>query len=270
MLSTKWRLWHFIAWSALWILLGEGFAERSTAGVSRAGPAAATITGQTAMAPRLPENQESDVESAYGVSLATCRDRSLDYLARSLGVKAEHRAVAMAISRRFPEVDREAALRGCRDGFAARANGGAKRRGGLDYRPPTEPVMTEEEAATVMAFLRPGIRKRVLRLGAQADHRGEYTSWLGDQTSYARRFVEPTADDVNEVLRRMSELGAGRSARLVSEHPDVDGVDLALDAAIRLAFDTADHASLVIVVPGELAYFHGREAGSHRWLLRVS
>ena len=66
---------------------------------------------------------------------------------------------------------------------------------------------------------------------------------------------------------RLREKGAGERCVLLSEDPDLDGRELALDDALAKVVEAPSRlATFVSCLPGRLAYFHDEAPGS-RYLL---
>jgi hypothetical protein len=77
------------------------------------------------------------------------------------------------------------------------------------------------------------------------------------------------AQSAGELGAQLREKGAGERCYLLSEDPELDGRELALDEALVAIVDgDSQHATFVSCVPARLAYFHDADP-ANRYLLEL-
>jgi hypothetical protein len=104
---------------------------------------------------------------------------------------------------------------------------------------------------------------------APAKRRDTLRSQLPHLTHLDPRFATPVDQSASELGEHLREKGAGDHCFLLSEDPDLDGRELALDEALVAVVDGgSQHATFVSCLPGHLAYFHDAEPGN-RYLLEL-
>jgi hypothetical protein len=128
----------------------------------------------------------------------------------------------------------------------------------------------EEHERGLARFLVGEWRARFRESLAPAKRRDMLRSQLPHLTHLDPRFATPTqAQSAFELGARLREKGAGDRCYLLSEDPDLDGRELALDEALVALVDgESQYATFVSCVPGRLAYFHDEEP-ENRYLLEL-
>lgn len=111
------------------------------------------------------------------------------------------------------------------------------------------------EEATIHAFIRPDRRERWLN-ALDSPSRRKKTVRLFDTRDFDERWAQALtgADNDRESVRTLlRSLGAPDDCLLMEELPEPTKA-LSLDAALRAVFDEGQWGSLIICVPGRLAY----------------
>lgn len=128
----------------------------------------------------------------------------------------------------------------------------------------------EEHERGLARFLVGEWRARFRESLAPAKRRDTQRSQLPHLTHLDPRFATPVYEQSASALgAHLREKGAGDRCYLLSEDPDLDGRELALDEALVAIVDGGSrHATFVSCVPAHLAYFHGAEPGE-RYLLEL-
>lgn len=123
------------------------------------------------------------------------------------------------------------------------------------------------EEATVRAFVLPERRQRWVTLLASPAGRRKVTERLAHSPDHDLRYAaQLTAEEqkARSILATLRERGAPAVCHVISEG-DLDGQDLALSDALDRVVG-AGTGTLLICVPGELAYYEGEEQGD-RYIL---
>ncbi|HEY8645102.1 MAG TPA: hypothetical protein VIL77_04405 [Gaiellaceae bacterium] len=128
----------------------------------------------------------------------------------------------------------------------------------------------EEHERGLARFLVGEWRARFRESLAVGKRRDASRSQLPHLTHLDPRFATPVQEQsAFELGAQLREKGAGDRCYLLSEDPDLDGRELALDEALVAIVDGGSHhATFVSCVPGRLAYFHDAEPGN-RYLLEL-
>jgi hypothetical protein len=128
----------------------------------------------------------------------------------------------------------------------------------------------EEHERGLARFLVGEWRARFRESLAPAKRRDMLRSQLPHLTHLDPRFATPTqAQSAFELGALLRDKGAGDRCYLLSEDPDLDGRELALDEALVALVDgQSQYATFVSCVPAHLAYFHDEEPGN-RYLLEL-
>jgi hypothetical protein len=130
----------------------------------------------------------------------------------------------------------------------------------------------EEHERGLARFLVGEWRARFRESLAPAKRRDALRSQLPHLTHLDPRFATPVPAEEQRALglgARLREKGAGDRCYLLSEDPDLDGRELALDEALVTIVDGGSHhATFVSCVAGSLAYFHDGEP-ENRYLLEL-
>jgi hypothetical protein len=120
-------------------------------------------------------------------------------------------------------------------------------------------VMHDAEAATIRAFVLPGLRDRVTGLTSKPDRAGRLQTLLAHQRILNERFmtqVPPGHAFAASIADSLRAKGAPATCRVMGG--PLDAQELALEEALGTVVGWND-GCLVICVPGRLAYFEGEE-----------
>ncbi|MCW2963455.1 MAG: hypothetical protein JWO17_707 [Actinomycetia bacterium] len=127
----------------------------------------------------------------------------------------------------------------------------------------------EEHERGLARFLVGEWRARFRESLAPAKRRDTLRSQLPHLTHLDPRFATPVQQSASELGAQLREKGAGGRCYLLSEDPELDGREIALDEALVAIVDGASqHATFVSCLPGHLAYFHEADPGN-RYLLEL-
>jgi hypothetical protein len=128
----------------------------------------------------------------------------------------------------------------------------------------------EEHERGLARFLVGEWRARFRESLAAGKRRDTLRSQLPHLTHLDPRFATPVPEQsATELGAQLREKGAGERCYLLSEDPDLDGRELALDEALIAIVDGGSpHATFVSCVPAQLAYFHDAEPGN-RYVLEL-
>jgi hypothetical protein len=127
----------------------------------------------------------------------------------------------------------------------------------------------EEHERGLARFLVGEWRARFRESLAPAKRRDPSRSQLPHLTHLDPRFATPVQVSGSELGTQLRDKGAGDRCYLLSEDPDLDGRELALDEALVAIVDGgSQHATFVSCVPGHLAYFHAAEP-ANRYVLAL-
>jgi hypothetical protein len=130
----------------------------------------------------------------------------------------------------------------------------------------------EEHERGLARFLVGEWRARFRESLAPAKRRDTQRSQLPHLTHLDARFATPVPTEEQSpraIGARLREKGAGDHCYLLSENPDLDGRELALDEALAEVIDArSQYATFVSCVPAQLAYYHD-EQPQNRYLLEL-
>jgi hypothetical protein len=125
--------------------------------------------------------------------------------------------------------------------------------------------MHPSEEATIRAFIQAPRRARWLELLASPRRREKFL----DRLNHCQDFDERLASSVRSgaaALAALRERHAPQTCYVVSSGPaNLDGREAPLSEAIEKA-EAGGWGTLIICIPGHLAYYHD-ECGERRWLL---
>jgi hypothetical protein len=133
--------------------------------------------------------------------------------------------------------------------------------------------MSDAEALTLRNFVVSPKRERLLTLHAAGPRRRrDLCAQLPHLRALDPRWVKRLPGDQQtptEIASHLRSLGASATCQALSENPDIDGRTLALGQALE---DTVGrgYSTLLIISPGELAYFEDEEPGERYVLHRRS
>jgi hypothetical protein len=122
----------------------------------------------------------------------------------------------------------------------------------------------EEHERGLARFLVGEWRARFRESLAAGKRRDAVRSQLPHITHLDPRFTTSAeAQTATELGVTLREKGAGDRCYLLSEDPELDGRELALDEALSEIVDgNSKHATFVSCVPARLAYFHDADPGN--------
>ncbi|SRR6266545_4524690 len=128
------------------------------------------------------------------------------------------------------------------------------------------------EADFVKTFVRPAKRARYAALLRSSKNRKKIVDrlnhWHDLDTRFASR-IPPSQQNARAIANVVRAKGAGRDVHVISSNPDIDGhsmpLDAALDATIGMGYGT-----VIICIPGRLAYFESEDPGERYILERAA
>jgi hypothetical protein len=116
------------------------------------------------------------------------------------------------------------------------------------------------DEALIRTFVDPARGERLARFLASPADRARLREELGhlrDLHPSYRQPLPPALHTPEELERLLRTLGAPDRCRLLSEDPELDGLELELRDALAWVLDSG-MATFVSCIPGRLAYFEGK------------
>jgi hypothetical protein len=129
-------------------------------------------------------------------------------------------------------------------------------------------VSASDERVFVDAFVVPSKRERYASFLASRKQRPKFLRELyhfADFDPACLVAVSGSADSADGLLAELRRRGAPPDCRLISARRDLDGTTRPLEEAVRAVHGVAE-GTIVLCVPGELAYYEG-EAPNNRFIL---
>ena len=123
----------------------------------------------------------------------------------------------------------------------------------------TETAVEHEEG--LRHFISPEWRRRFRDGLASEKQRPKVVSKLAHFNHLDYRFatnVKSAEQNSNALGVELRRRGAGDRCQVVSEDPDIDGLEMSLSTALEAVVDRS-YATFVSCIPGKLAYFHDEE-----------
>jgi hypothetical protein len=132
--------------------------------------------------------------------------------------------------------------------------------------------VSDEEAETVGAFIEQPVRRRMLTLLGSPRRRQDLVAMLDHFDSFDQRWtvpLKPSEQTPEQIGAGLVSRGAGQECWVMSSNGRLDARQVplgdALDAVVGFGYGT-----LLICVPGYLAFYEGEEPGRRMILDRAS